>query len=215
LTEDAKPVHVAEQLYKKSWKELEALEHNERILFPDVISRRRSDGSIENIEVMFQVPREPDHRKAKIEARKVGLKEGFDLDRDKDVFEQLETLCLLSICIRNRKEPYEPWEPDVLKLEKRYDLQSLANAYGKIDVYAGMINPHPSELSEQDCWALVAAIVKARNMLPLLVYAPDSQNTFALFMADQVVTCPAYKSYLESLEESIQGSSPAVGSETF
>lgn len=208
MTEENKPLHISEQLFKKSWDELQAIENNDRVLFPDHIKKRKADGTVDRVDVMFQVPREPDHRAAKIKARTIGIKEGFDLDRDKDVFEQLENICLLSICIRNKTHPYEPWEPDPLALEKKYDSSSLSAAYDAMDCYAGMIDPRPDDLSEMDCWSLVAAMAKAKNTYPLLVCGRDSQSTLVLFMADQLANSQAYKSWLELQEESIQTEFP-------
>lgn len=212
MTEDIRELHIAEQLYKKTWKELCLVEFNDRVLLPEKIYRRKADGSVEGIPILIQVPREPDTRKARLKSRELALGEGLDLERDKDLIEQLETLSLLSICLRNTTEPHEPWEPDVKTLENKYDLNSLSAVYAKMDAFAAMINPQPSELSETDCWALVGAMATARNILPLHVYAPDSLNFFVIFMADQLVNSPAYKSYLESQEALMQESSTPEGS---
>lgn len=200
MTDESKaPFHIAEQIFKKSWAELEAIEHNERLLFPNKLFKRKANGDVETIDVMFQVPREADNRKAKLKAREIGLAAGADLDRDKaDIFEQLEMLSLLWLCIRNNTPPYEPLTMDPLELEKYYDTSVLINAYGRIDTLAGMLNPHVDELSQEACWALVGAIATSENILPLHVCAPDSQNFFVLFMADQLSKSPECKSYLES-----------------
>ncbi|MEA3225135.1 MAG: hypothetical protein U9Q07_04230 [Planctomycetota bacterium] len=215
MTEEKKtPFHIAEQIFKKSWAELEATENNGRLLFPDKIYKRNAKGEINSIDVMLQVPREDDNRFAKLKARELGIAAGADLDRDKDdIFEQLEMLCLLWRCIRNTTPPYEPLVMEPLELEKFYDLTSLVNVYGKIDTFAGMLNPHVDELAEEDCWALVGAIATSENILPLHVCAPDSQNTFVLFMADQLSKSQAYKSYLESQEGLTPAQSPSSDSD--
>ena len=215
MTDDIKtPFHIAEQIYRKSWAELEAIENNGRLLFPDKIYKRNARGEAIGIDVMLQVPREADNRFAKLEARKIGLAAGADMDRDKDdIFEQLEMLCLLWRCVRNTTQPYEPLVMEPLELEKFYDLSSLVNVYGKIDTLAGMLNPHVDALTEEDCWALVGAIATSENILPLHACAPDSQNFFVLFMAAQLSKSQEYKSYLESQEELIQARSPSSDSE--
>ncbi len=214
MTDAKTPFHIAEQIYRKSWAELEAIENDGRLLFPDKIYKRNAKGEVQGIDVMLQVPREADNRFAKLKARELGLAAGADMDRDKDdIFEQLEMLCLLWKCIRSTTHPYEPLVMEPLELEKFYDLTSLVNIYGKIDTLSGMLNPHVDALAEEDCWALVGAITTSENILPLHVCAPDSQNTFVLFMAAQLFRSQEYKSYLESQEDLTPARSPSSDSQ--
>jgi len=211
MTEETQP-HIAEQLYNQSWEDLEVLEHNDRLLFPSKIYKRNKDGSIKGIDVLLQAPREADFRKARVLARNACLKEKLDLDRDKNLIEQYETTCLLHLCIRNPSSPYEPLAYNPEELEQQYEMTSLESAYDKICRVRDLSDPRPSELSEMDCWTLVTAIATARNALPLTAYAPDSQSIFMLFMVDQLFNSPAYRSFLESQEVSMQEQSPSSDS---
>ena len=207
MTDSSLLPHIAEQLYNQTWEELEVLEFRDRLLFPTKALKRRQDGTVKETPILLRVPREADLRKARIKAREVGLKEGLDLDRDKDLLDNLETICLLATCIRNTTEPYEPFVATPQELEDNFDLSFLESVYNKICTLRDIANPHPVELTEMDCWTLVTAIATARHTLPLTAYAPDSQNTFMLFMVDQLCNSPAYKSFLEQHGESIPVSS--------
>ena len=44
--------HVREQLFAKSWEEHCAVEYEEHLLFPDTVNKRKSDGSVEVIQVI-------------------------------------------------------------------------------------------------------------------------------------------------------------------
>jgi len=184
---DSQP-HVAEQLLNKSWGELETVEAGGYLLFPAEIYRRKKNGSFEATPIKLRVPREHENRKARVQARQIALKDGLDLDRDKDLVENLEVYCTLSMAMRNPKPMdngvYEEFDPFPESLEKRYDKASMTALYSQLMALSELVNPQPNKISKEEMLALIAAIAKERNILPLAVFGPDSQASFIVSMAE-------------------------------
>ena len=194
--------HVIEQLLSKDWGELEVLEHADYLLFPDKVYRREKGGGFEEIDVVLRVPRENEFRKARVQARVIGVADGMDVSVDADLFENLENLCLLSVCIRNAKPPHEPWCPDPKVLERKYDRVTLSQIWAKIDKLNGVVNPAPDNISKDETYALMAALAKERHLGPLAVYGSGAQTSFILFMVDVVMSSLDSKSSSEQSEPS-------------
>ena len=189
---DEQHEHVLTQLFGKTWGELEVLENDGYLLFPEKLYRRSLGGKFEAEDVLIRIPREPEQRKARIDARALALEEGLDLDRDADLVENLETTCLMTLCIRNAnvgkgadgKEFYEPWILDPRQLEKRYDQSSLTQLFAKIESLALVVDPRPNSIGNMELLTLISAISKERNIAPLHVFGPGVQNSCIVSMAD-------------------------------
>lgn len=192
--------HVIAQLLGRDWGELEVLEHYGNLLFPEKLYKRKKDGTFESKDIMLRIPREPDLRKARVTARKMAIDDGLDLDRDSDLVETIECICTLSIAIRNNTEPHEPWEPNPRLLEKNWDRSSLTQLWAKLNEYANIIDPRPDKLSAEEILVLMANIAKEKNIYPLHVYGPASQNSFIVIMAGLLMNYLESKSLSERLE---------------
>lgn len=187
--------HIVEQLLSKKWEDLEIIEHAEHLLFPAHIYKRQADKSFKSISVMLRVPRDSDMRAARVEARAIATKEGLDEAKDKDLFDNLEVICILSRAIRSCKSPYEPLEPFPLILEKTYDKACLAQIYGKLDQLASLVDPKPDQISKEEMFALTASLASERNLLPLHVYGALAQTVYIITMADLLMSSPGFKSF--------------------
>ena len=192
---------IVATILAKDWSELETLEHADRLLFPDGVMKLKRDGSFERIPIAIRVPREHELRKARLAARKWAADEQLDPELDPEMFDNLDTLCTLSIAIRNATPPHEPWEPDPKRLERNYDKPSLEAVWAKIDAYRSIIDPRVEELDEDETLTLIAAVAAGRNVVPLAVYAGSAQNTFVVSMAVQLL------SFLESKSSSASSGS--------
>lgn len=194
--------HVLQQLLSKKWVELEVIECEDYLLFPESLYRRNAKGGFTEEKVMVRVPREPDIRKARVKARKWALEDGLDLDRDADLVDQLETICVMSDCIRNFKPSIDPrngaefreaWEPDPTSLEKRYDKQSLNQLWAKIDALGQVVDPRPNTLGKEETLGCIAAIARSRTIAPLHVYGSGAQQSCIVFMAQALLSFLASK----------------------
>lgn len=187
--------HVADRLLKKGWEGLEILEHADHLLFPDKLYKRKKDGSFDEKEVMLRVPRDYELRKARVTARQIAVNEGIDEEKDKDLFDNLETVCILSVAIRNNTHPFEPWEPDPLILERKYDKTCLAQIWAKVETLSTIVDPKPDQISKEEMYALTAALSSERNLLPLHVYGSVAQTIYIITLADLLMNSPEFKSY--------------------
>ncbi len=198
--------HAIAKLMTTKWDELEAVEHAEHLLFPDTLTRRRRDGSWEKKAVMLRVPRERDLRQARVNARALAAQEKISEKDDRDLFVNLENLCILATCIRNDSDPYEPWIPDPMELEARYDKIVLTHMWEKLERLNEVLNPAPNQLSTGEIVALIVSIAKARHLGPLVVYGPGAQTSFVVSMADLLLKSVGSRLSSESLEHLMQAS---------
>lgn len=194
-----------EQLLSRGWEALEAIEYQGRLLFPERIYRRGPKGELIADEVMLRVPREGEIRKARAEARKLAAEDGIDPERDADLFETLDNVCLLWISIRNPKPQHEPLVGFPRELEARYDSASLAQVGRKLRALMEAIDPMPSEVNENELLAIIAALAKERTILPFAVCVPAVQVRLVLYMAERLTTSPDWKSSSASSDSSMQG----------
>lgn len=196
--------HVVEQLIGKDWGELKVFEKGDYLLFPDNLYKRNVEGGFDKKPIMIRVPRPNELRKARVMARGIAAKDGLDPKLDRDLIEDLETICILTMVIRNDTEPYEPWIEDPVELESTYDKVSLMQIWAKMDALLRVVDPAPAEISEPEFYALTCAIAKERNISPLLVYGSEVQTTYVVTMVDRYLTSLASKSSSEPLEPSTQ-----------
>ena len=194
LKSDSEP--LIESILSKTWDELEAVEHDDALHFPEELVRKRADGKWERIPVLLKVPREPEMRKARIKARNWAKEEGLDPELDSEYFDNMDSLCVLSVALRSTTPPHEPFEPFPETLEKRYDRPCLDALWAKLEQYRKVIDPRPDELDEMQTLGLIAAIAEARNLVPLVAFAGDLQTSFVVSMAER------HQSLLESKSSS-------------
>lgn len=198
--------HALAALMTKDWSELEIFEHADHLLFPEKLIRRTKSGGWEEIDIMLRVPRDPDMRAARVEARALAQREKIDEEKDRDLFSNLESICILARAIRNSTAPYEAWEPEPLTLEKRYDKVCLQLLWEKLDKLNDILNPAPNQISPPEIVALIVAIAKARHLGPLVVYGQGAQTSFVVSMADLLLNSVGSKLSQASLERLMQAS---------
>lgn len=174
---------VAYELSSKKWEELEAIEFNDRLLFPDVLHVRKKNGEFEAVKITFRVPRLPEIREARAEAKRMAREAEIDPDVDKDLFGDLDISCLLWHAIRNNTAPYEPYEVDVEALEKKFDRDVLKLAWAKLEGYRRVVDPRPAAITREQVLAVVASIAKKRDISPLHVFDGPAQSGCVVFMA--------------------------------
>lgn len=194
---------LVEAILSKSWDELAALEFQGALLFPAELVRRKVQGW-DRIPVMLKVPREPDLRKARLRAREWAKREGIDVELDASYFDNMDTMCVLSECIRNVSPPHEPWEPFPEKLESLYDRPSLDALWAQIEQLRKVIDPRPDDVSEEQLLAIISAIARARNLVPLVAFGGALQSSLVVSMAVRLVSSPDFKFSLELSERSTQ-----------
>lgn len=195
--------HAIAKLMTTSWDKLEAIEFADHLLFPDILTRRKADGSWLEEEVLLRVPRERDLRAARNEARSLAKTDKggrIDEEKDRDLFVNLENMCILARCIRNTSEPYEAMHPDPLLLESKFDKVCLQQMWAKVEQLNEVLNPAPMQLSSPEIVALTVAIARARHLGPLVVYGPGAQTSYVVSTADLLLNLLGSKLSSASLE---------------
>lgn len=189
--------HIARELAGKTWEELEAVEHEGRLYFPEVIYRRVGK-KFEAEPVRLLVLREHEVRRAKRMARKWAADEKLDPALDPQLFDNMVCWCELALSIRNTTFPYESLHPDPAYLEANYDKRPLVQVYAKIDAYARLLDPRPEEIDAEQMVALVAALAKEQTIRPLVAFDGVSQTSCILYMARELQSLRDSKSSSES-----------------
>jgi hypothetical protein len=132
--------------------------------------------------------------------------QGLDMDRDKDLIDNFETMCILADAIRNpspmRDGVHEPFDPFPEQLEQHYDRQSLAAIHDLLDWLSELLNPNPQQISEDEMLVVIGMIAKNRSIAPLAVYGQDAQNSLLVTMADRLVSFMERKSSPDASEPS-------------
>jgi hypothetical protein len=194
LNERTETAALVKAILEKKWEDFEAMEYAEYLLFPDELLKRKKDGTFERTPIMLRVPREHETRKARLSARKWADDEGLDPSLDPDCFDNMDTMCTLSVAIRNTTEPYEAFEPDPKRLERIYDRPCLDAIWAKLGAYRSVLDPRPNSLNADETLAVIGVLAKTRNIAPLAALGGESQNNLIVTMAVEYVTSRTSKS---------------------
>lgn len=174
---------TALELSTKKWSELEAIEHQDRLLFPEHLNRRRANGTFEQVPIMLRIPRDPEMRDARKRCKIIAARTDIDPKADVDLYSQLDNVCVLWHAVRNTSAPYEPLYGDPEEFERTYDRATMAQLWGKLEGYRRANDPRPSALSRDQLFALIASIAEGKKITPLLAFDSASQAAFIIFMA--------------------------------
>jgi hypothetical protein len=169
-----------------TWGDIEAIEVNDRVLYPHTIYRPRAKGEPEAIQVMLRIPRENETRKARTQAREWAMREKLDPKVDVDLFDNLDTMCILAMCIRNTTPPYEPWIPTPEELERTYERPVLDAVWARLEALRQVVNPRFEDVDDETFSALVLTIAKKASIDPLVVLDSDGLQSFIVRMAQQL-----------------------------
>lgn len=177
------------ELARKTWDELEAVEHGDYMLFPEKLWKRRKDGKFHVTPVMVRVPRKDEMRLARALAHRIAKEDGIDPKIDAVQFDDLENVCVMAYAVRSPTFPYEflfaasKDDPDPRMLERKFDEGSLVQLWSKLATYKEMLNPRPGSVTREEYLALVAAIAERRDIRPLRVIDGSAQSSFIITTA--------------------------------
>jgi hypothetical protein len=201
---DSKPIP---ELDGRTWGELEVKRHaGGQLLFPDAIRRRDEKGVVTSVKVWVCVPSPEDQIEARVKARSIFRKREIDSVLDKDLFDEVEQICLLARAIRADEEPHaQLLDPEDLA---RYDEASLHDIQERINAYKAMLDPREHKVTEERFWVLVEAVGRSANLLPLTEFAGHVQPSLVVRMARAALSSRTSKSSAPSSESSTPEPSP-------
>jgi hypothetical protein len=186
------------ELGGRTWEELEIVEHQDgHLLFRDAIRRRSKGGAVEMVPVRVKILRTEQIAQARSRCRRWFAELGLDEDRDKDLFAELEQVCVLAVAIRDPEHPYaQRYEPE--DLARQFDEASLQDVLGRIQALRQVVDVRASQLTEDEVWRKVHAVARAGHLLPLTDIAGPEQPSCIVFMAEQAMNSPRGQSWLQS-----------------
>lgn len=202
------------ELGGKTWEELGVLEHAAgQLMFPGKLRRRNKMGAAAEVPVRIRVPSPSDHFAARAEARAWMAKPELKLDpvANKDIFEQMEQLCLLAKAIRTDTPPHPQFEA-AEDLAAKYDEGCLADIQEQVNAFKERLDPRPPLATEEDVWRTIVAVAKAANIDPLVDTAGRDQESCIVRMALEACRSPTGQRWLQSFGISIPAPSPAPSS---
>lgn len=146
--------------------------------------------------IKVRVPRPHDLLQARVDAKVSFVQWKLDADKDRDLFEETEQLCLLAKCIRDPAS--EAQLCDVEELPKRFDEGTLQDLLGRIRVYRDMLDPRERITTEEDVYRKIVEVARAGHCLPLAAIAGFEQPSFIVTMADLAANSPTVLAWLRS-----------------
>jgi hypothetical protein len=202
------------ELGGRTWEELEVIEHSSGpLMFKDAIRKRSKTGTVETVPVRVQVLRVDKIAQARVDCRRLFAEIGLDVEKDTDLFAELEQVCMLALAIRDINPPHAQAYV-ARELIEGFDEASLQDVAGRIQALRQAIDVRESHLTEDELWRKIAAVARAGHLLPLTDIAGHEQPSCIVFMAEQAVNSPRGQSWLQSAatltqEPSSSASSPS------
>jgi hypothetical protein len=176
----------------KTAEELDAIEFNGRTLWKDHIRRIKRDGTFEDLPILVRCPRPIEIMQARSEAVELFRKQKLDREKDNDLFEQLDTLAVLSKAIRDTAAPHDQLQTLEFLLSHKpgegFDIESLMDVWTRLEAYRRLLDPRITEVSEDDAIRAALAIERVRNVSPLAAIAGHELDGCIVTMASMLVT---------------------------
>lgn len=196
----------------KTWAELEVLEHEAgQLMFPALLRRRDAKGAIVETKVRVRSPSAHDKLEARTEAIAWALKAKIDRKEDKDLFDQLEQICLLAKAIRTAEAPHGQFAiPQDLA---RYDDGCLKDIQEQVNIFEAELDPRLSIMSEEQLWRTAVSVAREASLRPLADIAGREHPIFVVRMALEACRSPTGRRWLRSFGISIPDSSNPESSE--
>lgn len=194
------------ELGGKTWEELELVqaEDGHKLVRDSIKERNPKTGEIKEVPVFVRIPRPRDLIVAKAEARSwFATFKGLDVDRDSEMFDEMEKLCLLAKAIRTA-DGLHPQLASADELSANFEEGSLADLMGRLSVYRDMTDPRESAMTAEELWPVIKSVAQAGHLGPLTGIDGLGQTSCLVFMAVQAMTSPSALAWLQSFETSTQ-----------
>jgi hypothetical protein len=186
------------ELGGRTWSDLEVVEHGDStLLFKDALRKRGATGQVEMVPVRIKIIRNLEIAEARAKCSAWCLKLKIERDKDKDIFDALEQVCILALAIRSPVAPY-PQLFDAEELATKFDEVCLQDVLGRIEALRAMMDVRESDITPDVIWSKIFAVAKAGHLLPLTDIASHAQPSCIVFMACQALKSPTGLAWLQS-----------------
>lgn len=185
------------QLVLDNWDEIGVQESPDHILhLPATIKRRDVKGGVVEERVLLRNVSNPQRFKARTASRAWAKELDLDLERDRDLVDQLENYSILAYAIRDAQ--FIQHVPDARELWKTYDMQSLGELWGAYDAWVRMLHPSFGTWDAEKLWKVIAKVRAGSTLAPLAYMPGIEQASCVLFMAREAALSPNAPSWLAS-----------------
>lgn len=180
----------------ENWNALGVQAHDNILHLPASIRRRDATGGISEQPIMLRNVTNHQRIKARVKSRELAVQLKLDVDRDKDLVDQLENYAILAFAVRDPKPPFDQHVPDAEELLRRYDNQSLFELWGRYDAWVEMLDPRFGSMDAEQLWRVIGQVAKDGNPAPLLSMPGTEQFTCITLMAREALHSPNKPSWL-------------------
>lgn len=182
-----------------NWEALGVVDHGGVLHLPAKIQRRNAKGGVDEQPVALRNVTNAHKHRCRVLARQYATSPtvGLDLDRDKDLVDDIENYAILAYAIRDPEPPFVQHVPDAAALIATYDAQSLAGIWGVYNSWVEMLDPRFGELSAEELWQTIVRVAKEQNTSPLVVLPGYAQHTCIVLMAQEALRSPSLPSWLQ------------------
>jgi hypothetical protein len=192
----------------QTWEELEVSRHaSGRLMFRGELRQRNERGQIKVTPVRVCVPNPRDKVEARAEARGwfASIK-NLDVDRDKDLFDEMEQVCILALAVRTSDPPHGQF-CDYEELAN-YEEASLRDIRERITVLEQMLDPREPVTNEETFWRKTFAVARGSTILPLTDIAGHEQPSLVVRMAKEACRSPTGQRFAQLFGTSTPEPSP-------
>lgn len=178
-----------------NWDELGVLEGDGVLHLPAAIKRRTAKGTIHAQPVLLRNVTHDHRHKARHKAREYAKTISLDIDRDKDLVQELENYQILVYAIRDPKT-FIQHAADLDTLLAHYEAQELAELWGRYNAWVAMLDPRYGELDAEQLWQVIARVAREKTPLPLADLGTPDQFTCIVAMAVAALSSATAPSWL-------------------
>lgn len=180
------------------WTDLGTREHDGSLLWPATIQRRKADGGLEERPVMLRPLQNAQRFRARTRAREWAKRLSLDLDRDRDLVEELENYECLAYAIREVAPPHDQYVIDGPALFEAHPTATLATLWARLNLLTETTDPRYGDLSAEDLWRVAASVAQRGEPSPLAGMPGHAQSTFLVLMARAACNSPNAPSWCRS-----------------
>lgn len=176
------------QLVLENWDQIGVVEGDGKLHMPFALKRRAKDGGIKEERVWLRNIDNLQRMKARVRSREWAVSLGLDLERDRDLIDDLENYEILAYAIRDEQwvQHYQRGED----LFKAYEGPSLQAAWAEYDAWVRMQHPGFGTWDGKALWQVIAKVKATGSIAPLAVMPGFEQASCVLFMAREAYNSP-------------------------
>jgi len=181
------------ELSPEDFERLGVLEEDDCLYLPTEVRRRGKDGQNKIDRVLLTEPTNRQRFQARIDARAYAQDRELHEEKDRDYFEQIENVALLTYALRDYQTKGQ-LEPNVEALLDRFPDSTLTELWVQLNKWIEMLDPRYGRLSKEELWTAIAGLARG-NLDPLARMPTYAQSTCFALMAREACSSPNAPSF--------------------